>query len=252
MAVMDEFKEERQTIKDKTFKEKCAYYWEYYGWRTIGTIAVVIALISIFKGIFTSKDNALYAVYINTYPVEEQSAQEYNDKYFETLNLSPKKYEVSIDTSMYMTVGTMEEGTYGTTQKTVVLMAAGDVDLLGGDAGAFQYYAYFGYLTDLRDFLSEEQIEAYSPYFYYIDQTVLDTKMEMADNFEEYTGTYPDPFKPEEMDDPVPVGLCLDYATAEYKHNYLVSDGAIGITVNCPRPENALAYLDYIFRGLEE
>ena len=35
MAVMDEFKEEREALKRGTPKQKLAYFWYYYKWHVI-------------------------------------------------------------------------------------------------------------------------------------------------------------------------------------------------------------------------
>ena len=41
MALMDEFKEERESIKNKSFKEKLDYFWCYYKWWIITPIIIV-------------------------------------------------------------------------------------------------------------------------------------------------------------------------------------------------------------------
>lgn len=36
MPVMDEFREEREAMKQKSFKERFLYFCEYYKWHVIG------------------------------------------------------------------------------------------------------------------------------------------------------------------------------------------------------------------------
>ena len=74
MAKMDEFKEERAAIKDKPFKERLAYFIEYYGARTILIAVCVIALLSIIIKNITAKDIVLYAAMYNTMDLRKDGA----------------------------------------------------------------------------------------------------------------------------------------------------------------------------------
>ena len=42
MPLMDEFKEERASIKNAPFKKKLRYFWDYYKWHVIITVAAVV------------------------------------------------------------------------------------------------------------------------------------------------------------------------------------------------------------------
>ena len=46
MAVMDEFKEEREALKNGTPKQKLAYFWYYYKWHVIISLVVIILIVS--------------------------------------------------------------------------------------------------------------------------------------------------------------------------------------------------------------
>ena len=41
MAVMDEFKEEREALKRGTPKQKLAYFWYYYKWHVIISVIII-------------------------------------------------------------------------------------------------------------------------------------------------------------------------------------------------------------------
>jgi len=41
MAVMDEFKEEREALKRGTPKQKLAYFWYYYKWHVIISVMII-------------------------------------------------------------------------------------------------------------------------------------------------------------------------------------------------------------------
>ena len=46
MAVMDEFKEEREALKRGTPKQKLAYFWYYYKWHVIISVIIIGMLVS--------------------------------------------------------------------------------------------------------------------------------------------------------------------------------------------------------------
>ena len=65
MAVMDEFKEEREALKNGTPKQKLAYFWYYYKWHVIIALVVIIMIVSFVKQLTDRKDPAFYAVMLN-------------------------------------------------------------------------------------------------------------------------------------------------------------------------------------------
>ena len=77
----------------------------------------------------------------------------------------------------------------------------------------------------------------------------MDAKQEAIDNLEDFTQPYPDPTKPEEMAEPIPVGIFLDNASEAFKNNYVSSEDtlAIGFVINASDIENGQMYIDYIF-----
>ena len=254
MAVMDEFREEREAMKNGTRKQKLEYFWCYYKWHVICTVAAIAIISSFIYKAVTRKDIALYATFLNSYTLAVDDGEAYEQRITEAIGIDTSEYEIMIDNSLYMDLENMtDETTYNTVQKMAVYVAADEIDVLVSNTEVFDYYAYIDYLTDLRTVLTPEQLEAYEPYLYYIDYAVLEAKQEAADNLEEFTGTYPDPTKPEEMEEPVPVGVSLANASEEFNNTYVFkTDAVFGIVVNSPNPENALNFLDFLFESAEE
>lgn len=254
MAVMDEFREEREAMKHGTPKQKLEYFWLYYKWHVIIAVAAIAAISSFIYETATKKETALYALFLNSFALAEDNAEAYKQSFLDTTEINTDEYEIVVDTSLYLQPGSMDEDTYAAVQKVSVHMAAGEIDLIGADPAAFEYYGYLDCLADLRKMLTPEQIEKYSPSFYYIDGEVLAAKQKASDNLEEYTDAYPDPSKPEEMADPIPIGIFLENASEDFTSNYMFSDGsspAIGFVVNADHVENAQAFIDYIFTTAE-
>ena len=46
-GIIDEIREQQRKMKDMTWKERFAYYWEYYKVHTIVTIVAIIAARSV-------------------------------------------------------------------------------------------------------------------------------------------------------------------------------------------------------------
>lgn len=65
MAVMDEFREEREALKNGTPKEKLQYFWYYYKWHVIIALVVIIMIVSFVQQLRDRKDPAFYAVMLN-------------------------------------------------------------------------------------------------------------------------------------------------------------------------------------------
>ena len=75
MAVMDEFKEEREALKHGTPKQKFTYFLDYYKWYVIIAVLVIAAGTYTIYEIVTKKDTAFYVCLLNTL---ELDAAEYN------------------------------------------------------------------------------------------------------------------------------------------------------------------------------
>lgn len=246
MPVMDEFKEERAALKNGTLKEKLSYFWCYYKWHVVAAVAIVAFAVSMTVSILTSKENALYVAIINA--VELPPAAEYPAAFAEYAGIDTQTYDILFDTTMRFG-DSMDQDTIASSQKLMTYLAAGELDVFVGDEAAINQYAYNETFYDLRDVLTAEQLEQYEPYFYYLDQTLLDALNEAKDSPDyDYTSfTHrPDPKDPEAMENPVPVGLYLNTAASFLENYYFSGDVVLAIPVNCGSMENASKFIDFV------
>lgn len=252
MAVMDEFREEREAVKNGTPKQKLSYFWNYYKWHVIISVCVIACVTSFVYQLVTRKDTGLYCIFLNNWTVSEDSAEAYLQGFADFAGIDTNEYDITLDNSLYLSSDLLDESSYATVQKMAVLVAASEIDVLAADQDAFEYYAYMDYLTDLRTVLSEEQLAAFEPYLYYVDRKVIEDKDEANSNNEDYVLPYPNPLQPGAMEDPVPVGIYLDAATEEFSENYVFTSklAVIGIIANTTRPEQSSAFLSYVL-GME-
>ncbi len=247
MPVMDEFKEERESLKHGTFKQKFSYFCDYYKWHVIVTIAATVFVISLIVQIVTRKDIVFYAAVING--LEMPNATEYVQSFAEYAGVDTDKNQVLLDASLHLNFSVLDQQTIGSSQKLVAYIAGRDVDVFIGDETVMESYANNETFHDLSKFLSPEQYTKCEPYFYYIDQAVVDEKMAAQKTMNnDYIAQYPDPRNPEAMRNPVPVGIYLDNTQA-LKDNYYYEedkDIILSVVANTERPETTSKFIDFL------
>lgn len=248
MPVMDEFREEREALKHGTPKQKLDYFLDYYKWPTIAGIAIFIFAASLIYHVVTNKPSAFYGVFINCLTTDELS-ESFTQEFADAAGINLKKNNVTIDSSLSLTKSAQDQASYVTVQKMAVYLAAKEIDVLASDVSSFNRYAYLNTIADLRDVLTPEQQALYEPYYFYVDRKVIEEQSEAAENLEESPVEYPDPDKPEEMEDPVPVGLYLtDCDKLDGNFAFTQTPVVIGIIVNSTHTETAVQFLDYLFQ----
>ena len=242
MPLMDEFKEERELIKTRSFKEKMSYFWEYYKWHVIAVVLCVVIAFSIVHTIASRKETAYYAAFINM--GETYNSKEYRQGFVDKTGIDQKKQAVYWDSEMFLDLTKMDEATVTTTQKIMVYLSAGDLDCMVGDLSAMNRYAYNNVLLDLRTFLTAQELEKYEPYFFYVDQAVIE---EAAEKGIMEVNTFPEnPSDPSTMTNPIPVGIRL-VNCQKFHEAYLFADEQyFGVFINSKRPELNHLFLDYI------
>ncbi|MCM1569570.1 MAG: hypothetical protein NC081_09000 [Roseburia sp.] len=248
MPVMDEFKEEREALKNGTFKEKLMYFIYYYKWHVLAVIIIAAIVISLLHAFLSRKDIAFYGVFLNA--VETGANPDYSSDFGNAMGIDLEEYDVYFDSTVFIDMTKMDEATVASSQKIMVYLAAGDLDMIVTDTGSLEHYAYLDTLTDLRTLLSPEQTEKYEPYFYYVDKKIVTERAAAVDSMDmEYVPVYPEnPFDPSSMAEPVPVGICMDSCEV-LRENYRFKEGNLvfGVFVTSKHTDLALEYLEYTF-----
>lgn len=156
MAVMDEFKNERESMKDKSFKQKISYFWDYYRWHVIIAVAVVVLGGSLIKDITSHKDYGMYGIFLNAFRMVEDTTP-FTDDYIEYANINTDEYTVLFDGNVVMNED-MDENSVNASQMLLVHIAAQDLDVMTMDNYNFIKYAYNQTFMDLRDILTPSQM----------------------------------------------------------------------------------------------
>lgn len=258
MAVMDEFKEEREALKHGTPKQKIQYFLEYYKWHVIIPVVAVIAIVSTIISIVNRKETALYVCMLNVSEklnvegtLQSTSNADHNAAFVEYAGIDTDEYEVQLDTGMSINYSSLTGDDSASAQKYMTYLAAAEMDVIVTDAASIEHYAYLEDFYDLREILTPEQIEKYEPYFYYIDMVTVAERNEMLEDPDSLHTDYiligPDPRKPEEMQEPVPVAIYMDDCDLIREHFYFQTDEVVaGVFVNTTRLDMALQYLNFL------
>ena len=250
MPVMDEFREEREALKHGTLKQKFRYFLDYYKWYVVAAVAIVGFAASMIYNMVTRKDMAFSVSLINAFDIG--SGDEYLASFTEYAGIDTEEFDIMADSSMQIDYTSTDQNTAASIQKLMVLVAAGEIDALLSDEAVIEQYAYSETFYDLRDVLTAEQLDAYGPYLFYMDQAVADAVSE-AQMDPDYESTAmperPDPRKPEAMEQPVPVGICLGEAQAlNETYVFLSGEGILAVPATSPHLETVSQYVDFLLQ----
>ena len=147
MAVMDEFKEEREALKNGTPKQKLAYFWYYYKWHVIISVIVIGMIVSFIYQYTNRKDTAFNAVLLNASLLDQISSEQpdFLTDFAEKEGIDLNTSDITFDTSIRVVEGSMDEVSVTSTQKLMVYVAANELDSMITDFDSFQKYAGYSH-----------------------------------------------------------------------------------------------------------
>ena len=233
---------EWKKMKDKPFKERLEFFWDYYKIPTIIVAVVVLALVYTATVWISAKDEVLNGILVNSVIPEEEPA--FVQDFYEVAQLNPKKQEVVMVTGLSLVSDTASMG-YMSYQRIHAGVAAKETDFLVSDESGFRQCAYDSsrMLKDLRELFTPEQLAQLEGRLYYIDGSLLQR---------DYTGqeqeiSYPSPSEPEKMADPIPVGINICDCEAFLKSYYSTNQPLyFAVIVNAPHEDRTLQFFEFI------
>ncbi len=267
-TVREEIREQqKQALSSMSFREKLAYFWDYYKVHTIVAICVIALAISFVRQVASNKPCAFYAVLLNAVPVLENTDTSviWEDEFQEFAGIDTETYQVIIDTSISLSAGGSSQYDMANRQKMAAMMHAGDIHTIVADTETFEGYARVGTFYDLTEIFSAEELAPYADLLYYTDAAAFDeepgstlTEMEAAERA--YYAKIVDHSDPASMEKPIPVGIRIPssgnkLADAGY-YRYLQEEGhsfqgypaetVFGIPISVEDPKLALQFLTYL------
>lgn len=239
MNISQYIKNEKEKIRQKSPKERLAYFWDYYKWHVLIGIVAVFLLGNTIHSIANQKEAALSGILIDgVQPVETPAIV---SDFYQDNGLDPKKQEIQLLTGL--SLDSQVPGVASTTyQRIHAGIGAKDTDFLMGYEYSISQCAYdtSHMLADLRDVFTPEQLAQWEEHIFYIDASIV----ELLKTTPKQEVTFPDPHEPQTMADPIPVAIdisqCAEFTSVYYAPNKAVY---IALVVNAPHRELATRFI---------
>lgn len=248
MKLIEYIKNEHKKIMETPKNERLSYIWEYYKWYIIVFLLVVVLLVQGILSAQARKETVFSGFMLNCKILLEE--EEFLQGFYDYAGIDSTKQEAAIYNDVILTDRNMKSDITAF-QRIMAGVAVKDTDFIVGLPEPFRVCAYStsSFLMDLRKFLDADTLEAYEDRLYYIDGAVLEQLKAPVGENAEVILEYPDPHKPELMEDPIPVGI--DVSDRESIQNaYYLPDSTIyiGVVFNTTRPELTQAFIEYLWK----
>lgn len=231
-------------LKGKPLKVKVVHIATYYWLPIVIVLTIAIAAGSYIVHLVTMKDMALGVICLNAYS-DSDTTNKFIVDFAEKKEIDLKEYDVVFSTKLTLNEDDLSIA-YNTSQVIAARVADHSVDLLTGDLETITRYFYQDIFLDLNQVMTEEQKTRYAAHFLYVDMSVM---RRFQDGFVSSI-QFPNPMKPEEMEEPVPVALWLssgnNFSSTFYPHSK--DCVVVGVIATSENLVNALAFLDYVMQ----
>lgn len=249
MTIHEYIKKAYAGIKAQPKKERLSYLWDYYKWHLIVLVAVISVSAQIIAGICTRKDTVFFGFLLNC-KINTQN-ETYLQGFYDYAGINADKQEAAFYTDVILTDRNMQSD-ISAFQRILAGVATKETDFIIGPAESFQVCAYnsSNFFVDLRDFFDTQTLEKFSNRLYYIDKAVLEQlKAPIGTAVDPALLIYPDPTKPELMEQPIPVGIDIS-DLEDFKEAYYFPDTVLyfGIIANTPRSQLVNQFVEYLFK----
>ncbi len=245
MTIKEYYRQAYKEMRGKPPKEKWEYFWEYFKWHFSIGLLVLVMLIMMVVTIVNHRNNAFAGVFLNA--IYDANDQGFLQDYYEYTDLNTKKDEALFYTN-FTVKGDGSKFDSDQIYGVAVKIMSNELDFIAGQPDIFQIFAYNTsvLLDDLREHMTEEDLANY--HVYYIDGAFR-TKLETALGDEKpKIEDYPDPYKPELMEDPIPVGIDITYSKMLSGRIYNPDAKTfIGIVSNTKRVDKFMEFLDFLW-----
>ncbi len=148
-------------FKDLTFKQKMIHIWDYYKWKIILPVLILVCSVSIGFTIYeNSRDSLLYAVFINAQMTEVENTAFMNE-FTDYAGLNMKGKKITLDTTLSIDQKNSDMTSVSSNQKLLAMFTSIEMDVIICDKDNFEYYAAQDSFTELSDVLPEDFLEAH-------------------------------------------------------------------------------------------
>ena len=251
MRIREEIRMKRKEyFATATTKEKIKYLIDYYGWLSMGLALILAFIIFGIVEVATAPEPVINGAFINLSQYGENFlTEELGKEFLKELNVDTKKYSANFSDNLIISSADAET-TSTTHQVLMVHMSGGMLDFIVASPENLITYAYDDLFVDLTTVLTEEEIEAYKPYFLYVDAAITKERNEGSKSLEELADyVYPDMTKPEDMKEPIPVFLDLsDNERMKELYNAKKLNISFCIVSTGKNQENTVKFLNFLMK----
>lgn len=249
MAVRDEIKEQQQKLKGKNFREKLAYFWDYYKIHTIVILFTAFTIGIFIRDMKAGKDDAFSALILNSYGYERQ--EEFQEDFAVYAGIDTEAYNCQIDASSTLSLDSMSQLDLAFSQRLAGMVQTSALDAFVSDMKIFGHYAEGMMFLDLREELTAEEYAKYEPYFYYVDAALIEENAQTQDetDSEPQAENAAASADPSSMEKPVPVGVILEDSSRLAQWNCYADTGedpVFGFVFSGQHRELAHLFLAYL------
>ena len=253
MKASELIQKDRDLLKGKPLKAKLKHIWLYYKWYLVSFLLVICYIISLVDTNIESNHIVLTGTFLNT-TAYSSDALTFEKDFMSRSQLNPNEQLVVFDTTLHYDSEPDPEdsiSSYENLQLMVARAHSGDMDLLVTDSEPVNLLMYNEFFMDLSQALTAEQFDTYKPYFLYMDnaflQEILSTDLSTVDP--NMILAYPDPTKPELMEEPIPVLIDISSSNEIATLYPEVNDRlTLGFVTTCQHLEVAQLFLDYLMK----
>lgn len=249
-------KVQRAKLKGKPFKEKVAYFVEYYKYPVLAVVIGGIILYSLIASIASNKDYCFSGMMINSVMID---SNEISDSFGEYAELDLDNYSCYIDCGSVMSITGFGEQDLASSTRFIAMIQSQDLDIVTLDSTNFYTQALGESMIDLTTVLSKEDLEKHKDRLYYIDYADIEKADEtigepsgslynQIDTIEELRADLETHRHPENMEKPVLVGIIIEDAPLiKETQSYSGLIPVFGIIGNSPRMDAAVKFLQYMY-----
>ena len=247
MTILEHIKKAHVSIKDKPKEERWQYFFDYYKWHAVALLLAIAILIQGVVSIVNRKEIVFSGILLNC--MIRVDDDDFLQGFYDYAGVDTKRQQAAFYTDIILTDKNTKND-INAFQRIMAGVATKDTDFVVGQSENFRLCAYntSRMLIDLRDFLDAETLEKFSDRLYYVDSAVIEKIAVPVGELADTNIIYPNPTKPETMEDPIPVGIDVS-DQKDFQSAYYFPDTTLylGVVANTPRTELTKQFIAYLF-----
>lgn len=207
-SLYGEIREQQRKTKDMSLKGKLSYFWDYYKIHTFVVLALIAMTALFIQQYRANKDFAFYAVLLNANPALIDS-EAFSNEFAEYAEIDTEEYRAYIDPSFTYSTTDFSQYSMASMEKLVVMIQAGEIDVIVADTAAFEPQAQNEHFLNLETVLPHDVLAKYKDQLYYTDAATFDLDDSLSSEETDLSALSIDHRDPATMQQPIPVGICL-------------------------------------------